>query len=160
MTEEEKEIYYSISHGSLGFIKESIDELNSNMLIYGDPLLVNAIYNNQFEIIQYLIAVDADINLAGKNSTPLITAIDLEYEDIATFLINKGADVNKKDNKNNSPLSKAIFKYNDGESKLIELLLEKGANPRQELSANYSCLELVKSLNLTKLNMLFKNFLH
>lgn len=59
-----------------------------------------------------------------RDRTPLLRAIYANNLDIAEFLINAGANVNAKDEYNNSAL---VFAIDKGYASLIELLIEKGA---------------------------------
>lgn len=61
----------------------------------------------------------------GENGeTPLITAIREWHGDVAAYLISKGADVNYKDCRGNTPLSVA---RKEKRPELIEMLLQNGA---------------------------------
>lgn len=97
---------------------ENEDIYNLGDMIRKKPKLLNAI-------------ISTDL---GVKTTPLIYAIDVvniyEKNDsaiaIAKLLINRGADVNKADDRGWSPLLVASAK---GLESIVQLLLNKGANP-------------------------------
>lgn len=59
---------------------------------------------NDMDLVKVLLKAGADINLGNA----LYEAADRDNTELVNFLISKGADVNQKDNKGNTPLSKAI----------------------------------------------------
>ncbi|OUM61947.1 hypothetical protein PIROE2DRAFT_22380, partial [Piromyces sp. E2] len=60
--------------------------------------------------------------------TPLMIASQLNNEVIAEFLIEKGAEIDVKDNNGITPIMWACEKENEHNSTLVKLLVEKGAN--------------------------------
>ena len=72
-------------------------ENNSNLHI--------AVINNSIELVKYFLNKNYDINQINKNGqTALHLACELGYENIMNLLIEKGADINIKDNKGRKPL--------------------------------------------------------
>lgn len=59
---------------------------------------------NDMDLVKVLLKAGADINLGNA----LYQAADRDNTELVNFLISKGADVNQRDNKGNTPLSKAI----------------------------------------------------
>ena len=99
-----------------------------------------------------LIEAGADLNLADPDGiTPLILAVRNGHYDLAALLVEKGANVNAGDRVNRTPLYMAVDMHSldwiqnrpapQSEDTidsvgLARLLLERGANPNAQLSAN------------------------
>jgi ankyrin repeat protein len=134
------------------------EELESFILKHGVEAPVGdgtalhfALLNDQTEMARLLLTHKADPDkIYNHQWTPLTLAID--YEDLLTtkMLLDFGADVNKKDGLNNSPLSRAIYQYQE-DTTFLELLLKKGADPYQELINGYSPMQLAISRGLESL---------
>ena len=105
------------------------------------PLLY-AIRDGRLGIVKQLIAAGADIEKVEANGiTPLLMAVTNNQVEIAHYLIERKADVNTADWYGRTPLWAAVETRNmDGTTpqnaldrqpvlKLIEVLLQKGANP-------------------------------
>jgi ankyrin repeat protein len=120
---------------------------------FGNTPLIIAIENNYEDIVKLLLEKDANVNKPDSSGyTPLMNAIKhkrdekiidllLKYDyitlmiaiennnkDYVNLLLNKGADVNKKDISDNTPLMIAFeykhkHKDDDTNEKIIELLL-------------------------------------
>jgi len=116
--------------------------------------LHRAAANGDKDIVQLLIAADADVNAKGENGrTPLDSAIRKDETETADLLrkhggksgaedsihvaaevgnfeavkqhLTAGTDVNAKNNKGYTPLHQAVH---DGHKKVIELLIARGAD--------------------------------
>ena len=83
-----------------------------------DTLLAGELYDkvvqNDIEAVKKLLAAGADINeqveVGGAGiMTPLLAACFYRYEDMAILLISKGADVNVKTSRGETPLMGACF---------------------------------------------------
>jgi HEAT repeat protein/ankyrin repeat protein len=86
--------------------------------------LIAAIQKRNYEILEYLIENGADINfknIKDDNKTPLHNS----DQNAAKILISKGALLNEKDNKGNTPLH---YAYMNNDKALIELLISNGAD--------------------------------
>ena len=99
-----------------------------------------------------LIEAGADLNLADPEGiTPVVLAVRNGHYDLAALLVEKGANVNAGDRVNRTPLYMAVDmhtldwiqnrpapKSEDAIDSvdLARLLLERGANPNAQLSAN------------------------
>ena len=109
----------------------------------GMNLLHYAVYFNQLEITKQLLT-EENINSETKDkNTPLHIAICKENYEIASLLIDKGADVNKLNKNNKSPLCLAIG-WNSMD--IIKKLIEKGVDAKKALfsghrSAIMECIE-------------------
>jgi ankyrin repeat protein len=108
-------------------------------LIYTHPDAVNmyaddgftplglACYFGQFEVARYLVLKGADVNLPSNNGFrvfPIHSAVAGNYNNIVRMLIEKGAQVNVKQQAGATPLHSAA---QNGNLELLILLLENGA---------------------------------
>jgi ankyrin repeat protein len=116
---------------------------------YQDPTpggltaLLYATRDGRIEIVRSLLAAGADKNRADVNKiSPLLMAITNDRPDVAVLLMERGAEVNAADFWGRTPLWAAVEMRNleigrNGEhnvnrataTKVIEALLERGANP-------------------------------
>lgn len=143
--------YLAIKNKDMITLKSCVEKYGVDFTYKNGTLLHQAILENNFEAVNYLLNVGANANSLYDNCyTPLILAIDNRQFDIARLLIEKDADVNLKDGFHNSPLSKAILRYN-GDNDILESLISRGANPNQELVNGYTPMELAKSMKLSNL---------
>lgn len=90
----------------------------------GSTPLQHTIVNNNFDLTKLLILYNADVN-NNNNWNSLLYATKLGFTEIAKLLIENGADVNKKDKENNTPLHIAV---QNNSLELVKLLIEKGAD--------------------------------
>lgn len=115
---------------------------------YGDHTAVHAAANHgsinmlKLFIEDYQIHVDI---LSNKQErwTPLHFAIFGESFPSAEYLLNKGADPNKRDNKGNSPYHFAIINAN---VKFLDLLEQKGGDARYKTVQGFNGLQLINDL--------------
>ncbi|VEP17398.1 Ankyrin repeat protein,protein kinase family protein [Hyella patelloides LEGE 07179] len=92
----------------------------------GNMLLHDAVWNNNYEIVQLLINLGIDLDVKGRDGkTPLFSAIERNYVDMTELLITHGADTNLKNNYGDTPLFNAINRKN---IEIVELLLIHGAD--------------------------------
>jgi len=115
-------------------------------LVYAYPEAVNyyaedgftplglACYFGQYEIARYLVLKGADVNLPSNNGFhvyPIHSAVAGDFTDIASLLIEAGADINVKQQAGATPLHSAA---QNGNIDMLILLLEAGAlvNVRME----------------------------
>ena len=90
------------------------------------PLHLAAGYNN-LEVVEFLLAADADVNAQDKGGLiPLHNASSYGHVDVAALLIRHGTSVNAVDKWGYTPLHEAAQK---GRTQLCSLLLAHGANP-------------------------------
>ena len=114
----------------------------------GEPLIVDAIRRERFDIVEYLVdkGIDPTMKYTDYRNIPfslLATAVNNNDTKIAEYLIDKGADVNTKaiiDNymengmtsnyKDNSKeaVNLIFAAIENGNTSLVKLLIEKGAD--------------------------------
>jgi len=82
-----------------------------------------AVCMRRSEVIQYLIAQGANVNLRIGQTTALHRAALAGTKDIVQLLITQGADVNARDKRGNTPLHEAFNK-----KEIADLLIRKGAD--------------------------------
>jgi ankyrin repeat protein len=96
-------IIYSISKGAdIDFIEYLIDKGYDpkELTVDGVNILDEAILVGDVDLVKYLIRkYKFDVNSTSRKSgfTPLITAVSYGREEIARYLISKGADIEKRD---------------------------------------------------------------
>ena len=96
----------------------------------GNTLLHLACYENNVEIVRFLLKNGADINKEDKNGfTPLYLACYENNVEIVRLLLEKDADINKEDKDGNTPLHVACYENN---VEIVRLLLEKDADINKE----------------------------
>lgn len=120
-------MYYAITLGSLRMVNliykkggriDNIDEYNQSALLI-------AIYNENYDIIKFLLEHKANVNEIYYGRSYLYRAILRNDYEMAKMLINYGADVNYIDEKHVTIYSYAIEYASDD---IIELLLNKNAS--------------------------------
>ena len=115
----------------------------------GENAIIAATKNRNPEIFQVLMlnsGAYSDKEIAKKyinsadiyGNTLLMHAIKNNNVEIIKYLINKGADVNAKDCKNNTVLIQAVSQISD--SNIIELLINAGADVKAEDNNGFDCL--------------------
>ena len=98
---------------------------------YGELLLFKIIKSSKNEeqkikYINLMMKNGVDINIRNENSYLINESLKYHNDILAKVIIEKGANINIKDNFRKTPLMYAI--ENNNSSDIIELLLQKGAN--------------------------------
>lgn len=118
------------------FLEQGVD-ING---IYGsESLLCIAIHNANEEVVKFLLQKEANINLNTnyssnkKEYTALHVAAQYADIDIMQWLIEKGADLNAKDDEGDTPLHWIYIDLDgdvssDKRTEAVKLLIEKGAD--------------------------------
>ncbi len=101
--------------------------MNSHSIESLNSYLFNAILKNNIHDVKYFLHAGADINARWwlHDLTPLMLTIIRGYTEIATFLIDKGADVNLQSYHGNTALHYAI--NNKSSIDLLSFLISKGS---------------------------------
>ncbi|XP_072851515.2 fibronectin type 3 and ankyrin repeat domains protein 1 isoform X1 [Pogona vitticeps] len=106
-----------------------------------------AIDGGHCDVIEWMIqdGCEVDAKDAGLEWTPLIRLCALTGKtDVATLLIDAGADVNTKDKDGKTPLMVAAL---NNQEELVALLLERGADPDVKNEFGKGALEMARGLN-------------
>ncbi len=101
---------------------------------------------------------ELDINepMAGYNNTPLKAAVGIGNKEMASLLIDKGADVNiKSGDREETPLHEAAAK---GWPRIVNLLLKHGADVNSKNLDNYKPAELAEKYKNKKIAKQLKEF--
>jgi ankyrin repeat protein len=114
----------------------------------GLTALILAAREGAVSSVEALVAGKADVNqVSGDGSTAMLVAIQNGHYDVATYLLNHGADPNLANEKGWNPLYLAVKHRNIETGTIpvpnanqaldfVKLLLDKGANPNLRLKAN------------------------
>lgn len=95
----------------------------------GRSALHHAVLKDQTDIAKLLLRAGLDINGKDHNGdTPLHLAAQEYLPHLARLLLDAGADINAADHHGNTVLSDAVY-YSMGRGDVIELLLDRGADP-------------------------------
>lgn len=141
-TTDNRKAYLAILHNDLPSLQEFVVKYGVDAILEQGTALHHAVFNDQAELVQFLLEKKANPNLLYKEQwTPLIAAIDRDQPAIAKLLIEHGADVNQTDGQRNSPLYKALLHF-EGDPSLIELLVSKHADPYLDLYNGYTPMKL------------------
>lgn len=93
----------------------------------GWTLLYNAVVNNEFENVEYLLKSGADPNIPNiYGETPLYQAVDIGNHSIINLLLEQGANPNLQQQDGDTPLHIAAAK---GDTKIVRLLFAFKADP-------------------------------
>lgn len=97
-----------------------------SLFAQGSDTLFSKVTRNDIDGVKALLAGGADINeqFEGYGHTALIVACNYNYEDLAVYLIEQGADINIR----GSDGSTALIAAASNSPRLVELLLSKGAD--------------------------------
>lgn len=100
------------------FLASKVKDIDGNSE-YGTPLMA-AVYKNKLEIVEGLLKLNANPNVADVNgTTPLHYAIIFKNEPIIKLLVDANADVEFKDNRGNSAKAYAAMTKNESIITLI-----------------------------------------
>ncbi len=94
-----------------------------------------AAYNGQLEMVQFLIASEANIHAQAQDGvTPLHFAAFYGHLDTAKFLVEKGANINVEDNYKNTPMGLAIAQNRQDIIEFFNVLLPTPNSSLEEVS--------------------------
>ena len=119
-----KAFVYSSIEGHLNLVKYFVEYGPDPMAIYN--ALNGAIANNRVDVAEYLLDLGADVSIDGNVMTDICSR---GYHDMVRLVLSKGADPNKNNNDDVSPLQASLV-YPD----IINELLEHGVDPDQRFA--------------------------
>lgn len=139
--------------------KQIIDEVGANMpLPDGSPIIYATLYDNN-EIFDYIIDQDIDVNALYENDySPLMAAARNGNLHMLAKLLKKDVDVNLRDKHGNTALFEAIF-FNTNNLPLIQLLLDKGADPNIKNYSGIDPYEFVVQIGVEETVNLLENYM-
>jgi ankyrin repeat protein len=176
-----KNAYKAVKNNNFKMLKKLVNRNNVNEKNEdGETILNYSIIMGNLKIVKYLLSINAEFNNKAKISynfvvkngkiisfvkvfenngetgdTPLIIAIKSEKEKIIKLLLNKGAEINLKNNHSNIPLNVAIETNN---MNIILFLLKKGANVNPEYKSwNTPLILAIKNENFDVVKLLVEN---
>jgi ankyrin repeat protein len=119
----------SISNGSMEMVKLFIEngaDINAVCEVcYQQTAIHTALEYSYFDICNYLLEKDADINVHNSFGRTLMHSVaHTGNVEIAKLLIDKGLDINAQDNDGATPL---IYAASNGDYKMFKLLVDRGA---------------------------------
>ncbi|KAB8229623.1 ankyrin repeat domain-containing protein [Aspergillus alliaceus] len=115
-----------------------------------------AVIANQLDSIKLLLAAGASVEYKnGGVFSPLTTALREGHQDIVRFLLDEaGADPNAPGE--HLPIVKAVRRCMDGDFTMIELLLEKGADPNKTYRDWNAVMQAIENRDLRLLRVLIE----
>ena len=123
------EIFDACRRGDLPAVQQLVNEdptLVNSVDMKGFTPLILAAYNEQPEIVDFLLANGADLDVQDAAGNTALMGVSFKgYKDVAKKLIDAGADVNVR-NSNGAPA--LTFAATFGHLQIAELLLQKGAD--------------------------------
>ena len=128
LDKEEKSAIKAIKTGDIELLKSYLEkhaDINCEFS-NGKTGLYYAIVNDAFKICEFLLKRGADANLTVDDNSTLQWAIRYNRERIVRLLIEYGADVNKPDEKLNTPL---IYAAKLDKLEICKILIARGADP-------------------------------
>jgi uncharacterized protein len=104
-----------------------------------------AAYTGSIEVVRELVQAGAKVNDAENNFkvTPLIVAAEEDHADVATFLVDQGADVTWTERGGYTATSRAVFRHH---WQTVDALLKKGAKCQDKDSIGFWAAECDKRM--------------
>jgi len=121
-------LFHAVSNGKLEVAKILVSNgANVNTVDEdGRPPLFEAVAEGSKEMVQFLLDKGASIAVNLKSGGVLHKCVEWDNADLANLFIQRGADVNARDNSKNTPLILAAAK---NKPELVKILLKHGADP-------------------------------
>jgi ankyrin repeat protein len=112
---------------------------------YGENLLHTAIVSKSLSMVEAVLSAGVDVNKqTKKGSTPLHFAVDRDWFETCSLLIDNGALVNLSDSWGNQPLWVAVFNVVSN-YEIVELLIAHGGNPNHVNLSGKSSLDFAQN---------------
>jgi ankyrin repeat protein len=94
--------------------------------LWGETPLHYCVVENDLEAVRLLVRLGADIGAVNDSDCPpLVTCCGMQYQEMARYLLDCGADPDSKDQQDNA----IVHAIEKGDVSMVKLLLEYGANP-------------------------------
>jgi len=123
-----------------------VDQVETN----GNSALMLASFNGHTNVLHLLMTAKANINLRdSKGRTALMFASSGPFPDAVKLLIEHGAEVNAIDTVDR--FSALMFAAGEGLSPVVDILLEKGADPKMKDKDNDTAASFAKQRGFTDL---------
>lgn len=150
-----KDLFSAISNGN----KDKIQEVLSNEVDIncrnelGFPVLYLAVAIENFDMIQFLLENNADIDAQAFPSgrTALHSSIGRRKGEFTEFLLNKGANPNIKDNEKGTPLHEAVALNRIIE---VKLLLKYDADRKIKNTEGKTPMDIAREMNRKEISLI------
>ena len=131
LEKEEKEAIKAIKAGDIVTLKSYMDKYPDVNCEFsnGKTGLYYAIIHDQYAVAEFLLVGGADPDKEVTGFSTLYWAIKNNRQQMVRLLIEYGAEVNKPDHKQNTPL---IYAAKMNNKDICKLLIDRGANPLHE----------------------------
>jgi hypothetical protein len=117
----------AIREGTLGEFQAVLADHPNLVAESGVHMLEHAAEHDRIDVLEVLLADGVNINGSTVMDTPLSSAAKGATVETVAWLLDHGADINGKSEKNGStPLHSAIM---EGRLEMVEFLLDRGADP-------------------------------
>jgi ankyrin repeat protein len=117
----------------------------------GADTIFMAAENGDLLRVRELVEAGVDVNAMENKATPLMLASARGNFEVAVYLIDHGADVNKVGNATGPAITWAIENESNDAAETIALLVKKGANVNVSLKTGYTPLHWAVESNLPDL---------
>ena len=145
--------------GRLDTLQLFLDEYTEHGTVnqFDNPLLGSAIAQENIEMIEYLIALGADLHARYPDGTPILALSFLGDEDkTLKLLLELGADVNARD-ESGGPAWWLLFTQTADYSGRLQILLDGGADPNAcDTDGNPMLLHALAPRHIESLSMLIR----
>lgn len=145
--------------GNLARVRELIENSDADANSFsrdGFPVVALAAFLGHLEVVEYLAAHGADINVAATNGSgynSLTGAVTSGHTGVVQWLLEHGANVNYRYSAGYSPLLAAAA---NGRLDIAKLLLAHGADPHATANDGKSGLDLARERNHPEIAALFQ----
>ena len=116
----------------------------------GNSLVSVAIEKGDLKLLEFLISKEADLNVVNADGkTPLMIAASKRSEEILRMLLENGAEIDKRNDRNSDRYKWTALMYavNIGYSKGVKILIENGADVNKKDNDGWTALMLAASSN-------------
>ncbi|QCK14824.1 ankyrin repeat domain-containing protein [Mangrovivirga cuniculi] len=127
---------------------------------FGYPPLHNAIRKKNEEVALYLIDQGAEIDkIDADGYPPVYYTVKRNLPKVLESLISQGANLNFRDEEGNNLIWLALMTNRGGDNEIVEILLDKGVDPKQKNFHGVDALGLLSMPKNDSVKSLFMDFL-